>query len=170
MIRVELCEWEARYATFVGKHRQRFIDKKGFEQRGVCGNSGEVNNIMGACGELALSKWLNVYWHPHVFDESEYQNRKNIYDVGGQVEVRCTGHKNGRLPVKSIDRDGAPYVLVIQAGNTYTLVGWLYGHEAKQARYIREYYKLPWVSYFVPQSELRSMESLRDLLQRGQSP
>jgi len=173
LVTIYLTPVELRYATFVGRHRHKLYEQT---RRGVdrtrCGNTGEQGRIMGACGELAVSKYLGTYWHPHI-EESREQ-----YDVAGGVEVRTTPHATGHLIVRQgvhrvtgllYDKPNAPYVLAIQREPfTFWLPGWCYGQEGLKREYWRpNKYNLDWESYYVPQAQLRSMESLKDLLRRG---
>lgn len=85
--------------------------------------------------------------------------------MGGKVEVRSTHHAGGCLIVHETDRD-LPFVLAIVRGATVTLAGWLPGNEGKSRDF--------WAdkgngrpAFFVPQTFLRDMDTLKVFLREG---
>ena len=85
-------------------------------------------HIMGARGEIAVAKALNVYWDSSL---NTFKSRGDVVDV----EVRTTTREP---PVVSLDgtnqdHDDRRFVLVSQVDErTYDLLGWMLGSEAKQ--------------------------------------
>jgi len=176
MIRVVLTEDDLRIAERVGKERQKTFNRSGYYDK-RCTYSGEDAHVQGAKTESAVAKGLGVRWDGEVFSLEEFlRNRQSYFDVGGEVEVRSTKYSNGRLIIKKHDKDDAPFVLVIVRGNnTYDLMGWCYGREGKRQEWWLEMgYGLP--QYYVPQSELKPIEDLQELIIRkraekaGKSP
>lgn len=112
-------------------------------------------DIDGAFGELALAKWLGVYWVPGVA-RPEYSG-----DVA-RYEVRATRHATGCLLLHPDDHDDRPYVLALIAEPTVTLAGWVMGQQGKSPAH--------WTSstdtrfrepcFAVPQSALRPMSEM----------
>lgn len=107
-------------------------------------------DIQGACGELALAKYLGVYWHPTV---GELGRR----DVAG-CEVRTRPRTGDALPIRKDDPDGR-YVLVTGDAPTYTIVGWVWASDGKQEQYWRDWADGRFL-YYVPQDALEDLSSL----------
>lgn len=108
---------------------------------------------VGCCAELALGKLIDRYMIPEV---GTFHNKP---DCLHDIEVRATARLDGRLIVRDNDALDRRYVFCTVTGNTVTFVGWMYGHEAKKPAYENNpnNYRPAW---FVPQSVLRSMETL----------
>ena len=105
-------------------------------------------DIEGACAELAVAKHLNLYWDGSV-------NTFKKPDVG-EYQVRHTTRNNGRLIVRQKDADNEVYILVTGLAPVFNVVGWMVGGEAKADKYKMDDY-----SWFVPQSELKSIAELK---------
>ena len=111
-----------------------------------------TEDIEGALGECAVAKALNIYWAG--------MGIKNGGDVG-ELQVKTTRLKNGRLIVKKENESNARYILVVGEMGEYELKGWLWGHEAKQPEYwVEKSAKIWHPAYFVPQDKLKSVEEL----------
>lgn len=58
-------------------------------------------NVAAAICELAVAKYLNQYWHGHIWHESEHDNYKLYPDVGQNIEVKRIRVENGYwVPVR----------------------------------------------------------------------
>ena len=106
-----------------------------------------VNEIEGACAELAWAKLRAQFWTGvsglHAKD-------------GVDVEVRWTRREDGGLIVYPHDRDDAVFVLAKGFAPNYRFVGWLRGSVGKQIGRLTDF------GYLVPASQLRDLpESLR---------
>lgn len=55
------------------------------------------DDVLGACAEIAVAKWIGVKWDPNV------NTFGHIPDVGG-VDVRSTRYPNGHLILRQRDR------------------------------------------------------------------
>jgi hypothetical protein len=120
-----------------------FTDKAG---------AGWAIDIEGACAELAVAKAVGTYWEP-VWERTDRQRD----DVEGW-QIRSTPRANGCLIVHPSDPDDARFVLVTGTVPTFTIVGWLYGWEAKSDEFWRD----PGTgrpAYFVPAARLRALPS-----------
>ena len=148
--------WESRICAWVG--RQRFANATRLDRDPGQGPSpsGDFHHIRGAHCEYAGSLILNVSWRPHigVIDQP---------DIGDFIEVRSADREDGRLIVKPDDDDDAPFVLVVadMENLRFRAAGWLYGREAKLFP-LETRYGDP--AHFVPQSKLRSLATLRELI------
>lgn len=105
--------------------------------------------VLGCLAELALAKYLGVYWTGLA--------KVGANDVG-RYEVRTTAWDNGCLMLQPKDRDEAQYVLVTGSRYLWTIHGWCYGYEGKR----EEWWKVPTNGYGpcfnVPQDALRPLD------------
>lgn len=165
---IKLSDEEELHAQHIGKHRNLAFETAGGGQMNTSKsmNGGERGHVLGFKCEIACAKALGLMPEDNVFDRESFAARRNIYDLGGQIEVRGTELLNGRLIVRPDDKDNAPYVLVIRNSKTreYVVAGWLFGYEAKNERYLsqtRQGQKM----FFVPQDKLYSVDDLIYLIQ-----
>ena len=121
------------------------------DAHGFNGEDGWTIHIEGACGELALAKFLGVY-------PGLTANAGKAADVG-RYQVRTRSKADYDLIVRSGDRDNDVFVLVTGTNGTYRVVGAILGRDAKQSRWRKEYGGRP-AAYFVPQSSLLPMSSV----------
>lgn len=82
--------------------------------------------IVGACGEMAVAKVLDCYWSPSV------NTFHAVTDLPRSMEVRSTVRTNGSLIVRANDPDDRIYILVTGQPPEMTVVGWINGADAKQ--------------------------------------
>lgn len=103
-------------------------------------------NIIGAIGQRALNEYLGIPWKPMV----DVYTR--IPDVG-KMEARTRTENHYALLVRPDDSDDRPYALIIGLIYRFKVVGWMYGRDCKQERWLcRHGGGEP--AYFVPQIEL----------------
>lgn len=107
-------------------------------------------HIEGALSECAMAKYLNVFW-----SKSPWYNP----DVG-DVEVRTTHHENGSLIIRERDKDDTKYFLLTGMNGKYHIRGYIFARDAKQPQYFMSKVAGRPPSYFVPQSDLRSLDEL----------
>lgn len=108
---------------------------------------------VGCCAELAMGKLVNRYVIPTVGTFHE------VPDYLEDLEIRATARLDGRLIVRDNDANNRRYVFATATGQQVVFHGWLYGHEAKQDRWLTDPngYRPAW---FVPQSALHPIETL----------
>lgn len=106
--------------------------------------------IEAACSEVVVSRVLNLAWTGI--------SKAGTYDVGGCVEVRHSIHPDAHLIIYAEDEE-APFVLVTGRDGAYEVRGWEYPNNARE-RYPATNGRNG--SVWVPQSELRPIEDLRD--------
>jgi hypothetical protein len=152
-VRIRL-EWaEIMLAVSAGTMRRIFALKNG--KCGVYGASDEAawdNDINGAIAELACAKWANVFWNGTVGittlpDVGKWQIRSKVID----------GH---RLVVRPTDADRQIFISALVQLPIVSLCGWLFGADAKNAHWLKEYPPKP-PMYFVEDQYLQPMETLR---------
>jgi hypothetical protein len=102
-------------------------------------------NIEGALGEMALSKYLGVYW--------KGKSRKRETDVA-HYDVRTSSRANGDLILHPDDPDDRTFWLLTGFNGTYTVHGCIVAAEGKKEEYWRDPAgNRP--AFFVPQNLLR---------------
>lgn len=153
---VNLAYWEVFQAAMVGVSR-RIDNLRKRNVSEVYGQPAEPwwTDINGACGELAVARWLNVFWSGQL---GNYRAR----DVG-PLQVRTARRDTGRLVLHDRDADDHVFVLVTGEAPDYTLRGWIVAADGK----VPEYWEDPSTgrpAYFVPQDALRPMAELKHVL------
>lgn len=95
------------------------------------------NEIEGACCELAVTIWQGIPWTG--------VGGLRAKDAG-EFEVKWTRHngRGGLIVHKHMD-DDSKYILFDGKAPRYTFVGWAYGRDAKQEKYLQKagYYLMP---------------------------
>lgn len=133
-----------RHMESVGANRK---DKHGFDPKE---RSGLARHIEGACGEIAVAKLKDRYY-------SGALNSFKGADVGRDWQVKTRIDRSWDLLVRDDDHDDHIFILVTGAAPTYCIRGWMYGWEAKQPEFLRDYGGRP-EAWFVPQGRLRSLQ------------
>ena len=154
MIEITLNSAELLVAAQVGSMRRVASMKR---KLGVYLHSGKDNwaiDIDGAAAEMAVAKHLNVYWVPSV-------NTGKSADVGN-FQVRSTEHEHGKLIIRENDAKNEKFILVIYKPPTFKIVGWIYSDDAKTNKYWKEPDEIGVGAWWVPQSDLRPMETIND--------
>lgn len=118
--RVTLTGAELAIAAHVGALReiaslQAGRDASGGRGEGRVYADGFRNHVLGAMGELAVSKLLGVYWPATV------NTFQRVPDVAG-CEVRATSHPEGNLIVHQ--GDAGRLILARGYGPVWDVVGW----------------------------------------------
>lgn len=103
-----------------GKFEQNLVYHKGTDTWDM--------DILSAMAEMAVAKALNVYWDGSV-------NTFKMPDLQGNIQVRHTKVKDGRLIVRPSDQDDDIFVLVTGTAPTFTVVGKIDGWNAKNNRW-----------------------------------
>lgn len=169
MIAIKLSEIELKLGTLVAYEIFKAIKNHGdLTYDKINPDDSQVHKYtLGNLGEMAVAKAMNWYWHPKIWGKAEFaaKQRLGYPDVGFNVEVRTTKQFKGRLIVKDTDYNDRPYVLVNYIAGEFRLMGWLYGGEAKRQEWIESYYPTQWVNHFVPNSQLRPIETLKDAVE-----
>ena len=118
-----------------------------------------TKDLQGVVTECAVSKYLGVpYRYQTVYE-------KNWCDISIGVEVRSSLHQNGHLIVYTYDKI-APYVMTIPDLNKQQilLVGWRDLLDCQIEKYWRTTPKVRKESWWIPQTDLHDMKSLKNKL------
>jgi len=109
---------------------------------------------------MAAAKALGLYWCASV-------DTFKAADIGDSMQVRLTDKPDGSLIVREGDSNEHEFILVIGSEGRYRVRGWLSGRDAKQRHWLKSYGNRE-PAYFVPQSDLKSLEALRALIVSGE--
>ena len=107
------------------------------------------SDITGAIAEYAFCKHMGLFWDTSI-------NVGNVEDAYG-YHIRSTNHEEGHLLIKPSDPDGR-YALVTVDGITCTIRGYIHSSDAKDDKYFVPQRGIKKAAYWVPQSDLKSME------------
>ena len=148
---VELNANEVLVATYIGSRRNAEALFKGRQARfpDLSGNGLWGRHIESAHAELAVCKYLGIYWGFGV-------NTFHVEDiVNTNFEIRWSPRED--LKVRPDDKG----IIISVTGScpTYEIKGWIRASDAKQEKW-KHTKTLP-VCYFVPHSELRPINELK---------
>lgn len=153
---IKLAEYQISMACHIAVMRrvQNMINKVPPKYGATNSNGSWELDMLSCQAELAVAKYLNLYWDGSVGDY-------DAPDVGGCVEVRCRRRIDYELIMYKKDKSHLPFVLVFGQANSpeFLLKGWAFGYEGK----LDEYWRDPAVgrpAYFVPHEVLRPMSEL----------
>lgn len=154
-VSMELALGEVYQAASVGILRRIESRRLNLSGGRAMNGNGWTNDIEGACAELALAKYLGVYWNGGV----------NTFKAGdvGKFQVRYSQYYDARLVVRTNDAPGDIYVLVVGGEGNYTLVGWCAGERAREVGSWENPngYEYAW---WVDQRDLSSMSGIWEVL------
>lgn len=154
---ITLSEADLELAVATGTERnKRSLDYGLQPGHGFRGNDLEVN-ILGAAGEIACCRWLNLEFVPTI------DTFKAPDIVGTNIQVRTTKIRDRYcLIVRKKDRDDEIFVQMAGSITTreFFINGWIYGADAKNEEWMQTYNNRPG-AYFVPQYELNDPLDLR---------
>lgn len=110
-----------------------------------------AHEVLGCLAEAAVAAHLGI---PYDGSVNRFHDRPDV----GPFEVRATTLDTGCLILRDNDPPDRPYVLAVgdPYSDTVELRGWLYGHQARQDRWLRDPHgRRP--CWMVPQSALLSV-------------
>jgi len=146
-------EWhEILMASEIGRFRQLAAMKKGLDDKHGFAGEGWSEHVEGACGELAVARFLGIYWDGGI-------NTFKKPDLPG-LQVRTRSRDSYDLIVRPGDSDLDRFVLVTGRCPEYQIRGWITGSNAKKSDYLQVYGGRP-AAYFVPASALSSPDSMK---------
>lgn len=151
-MKITLSWHEVAMATEIGRMRQLSSlrhQRKGFLPSSV----GWDTHCEGACGELAVAKYLGIFWNGSVDTFKEC-------DLPG-LQVKTRTRHTYELNINLDANPDEVFVLVTGACPEYVLRGWIIGREAMKPEYVLDVGNYGKKAYFVPQSILNPIETLR---------
>jgi hypothetical protein len=151
-------ETERRQAMEEGMRRQAVNEARGLRGRNNGPRFGDKAlqvHLLGAAGEMAVASYLGL--KDHLYQETEA--RRGSDDLPG-IDVKTRSRYKYDLIVQKQEDPRKKFVLVTIEDHKTFIHGWCYGREAMEEKYWADPARgRP--AYFVPKSELRSMESLK---------
>ena len=115
-------------------------------------NAGWSEQVEGACGEVAVAKFLGIFWNGSV-------NTYATPDLDG-IQVRTRSKDDYELIVRPKDSDDEIFVLVTGVCPDFRIRGWMRGGSAKRQEWVKEYGNRP-PAYFVPTESLEPATLLK---------
>jgi len=116
-----------------------------------------MDHINGALGEMAVAKYLGVYWPASV------NTFRHEPDIPPNIEVRTRSKPNYQIVVRPNDDDTAIFVLARGQNQFFDIVGWITGRDAKRSEWLHDYGGRP-PAYFVPDDALHGISTLREMM------
>jgi hypothetical protein len=157
---VRLSKHESFMAAVVGVTRHVASQEYDTSSRHHGRDYGWHSDIEGACAELALAKWLDVFWDGSV-------NTFKAPDVGA-FQVRHTQHLAGHLILKENDSEDEAFVLVTGTNPSFTIRGYMFARDGMQDQYRREHMgegvngdARIFSGWWIPQADLSPAEGLK---------
>ena len=150
---VTLTWFETQMAVGVGVSRQLECLKNGQKSFKIKGSGMWDPHINGALGELAFAKATGAYFSGSV---NTFKSERDV----GNYEVRTAANHNLNLIIRPKDDDEHIFVLVTGTCPEYQVRGWIYGKDAKKDEFKRSPQNGGPSAFFVPPTELNSMDSL----------
>lgn len=150
VIKIRLSNFDVFWGAMVGASRH----VKGFDNKpryGADPSKSWEMNCSGAVAEMAVAKWLNVFWDGALGD---YRAKD-----AGILQVRSTAYAKGQLLLHEADADDDITILVLcNEEPEFTLAGWIVNRLGKDRKYWKELQKgRP--CFCVPQADLSPMKS-----------
>lgn len=149
LMKIQLEWWEIELGAIAGVQRQvENLRKNRQPAYGADRKTDWQKNIEGALGEMAVAKFLNLYWG----GKGEFRG-----DDVGPYQIRTVGESNYRLILHKEDPDDKIFWLAIGRNGSYTIKGWLIAKDGKK----KEYWTDPNTgrpAYFVPHDVLNRPE------------
>ena len=154
MISIRLSWPEVMIGASVGTMRKVHAMKAGLGSADGH-NQGDWNSeIDGACGELAVAKWLGLYWSGTV-------GETKAPDVG-PYEVRTNGSRKYTdtiLRPRKVHGDRV-YIAVLGFLPVFEIIGWIYARDGMQPQWFRNGSPDRPKAWFVPQTALLPLDML----------
>jgi hypothetical protein len=154
-VRVKLSPTNVELSARVGLLRFRMSGNAGLNphqsQEGRTDEHRIWHETLGCMAEAAVAQHIGIAYAGTV-------NTFHAEPDVGPFEVRATDRRNGCLIVRDNDPPERPYVLVVGNGRdpVVELRGWLFGHEARDRRWLRNPHgRRP--CWMVPQHALRQV-------------
>lgn len=138
-------------ASEVGRMRKLASLKNGNKHTHGFDGIGWSEDIEGACGELAVAKFLGIYWNGSV-------NTFKAPDLPNGIQVRTRSKHDYDLIVRTGDPDNERFILVTGRCPEFRIQGWLYGRDAKQDQFRQTFGGRP-EAFFVPVDHLNPMDT-----------
>ena len=168
-IKARLTKESMAIAGMVALFRQiENIEKNRKHAHGASNEYSWQMHIEGCMGEFITAKYLGIFWDGKLGDLSPG-------DIG-KIEARTAGGATGfekgnihdrRLCIHKTDKDDSPFVHITGVNGYYQIHGWLYGKEGKKDEYWQDPTGQKRFAYYADNDKLRSMPTLKELVDAG---
>lgn len=153
-MQVSLSTWEYKAAVDLANARMAISNDRNLNHSSTYARTYAERvreEVVGACGEMALCKAMNWFFSPTV---NTFHNTADVYD---RWEVRATERSDGSLIVRDNDNEERWYVLVTGDPPVMTIRGYILGADARRDEWLRNPHgHRP--AWFVPQSALKKLK------------
>lgn len=149
---INLLWHEYAMASEIGRLRQLAAIRRGRPDSHGFNGLGWSEHIEGACGELAVSKLLGVYWDGGV-DTFKHP------DIGTRIQVRTRSSHSYELIIRPDDPDDEIFILVTGKCPSYRIHGFCSGSDGKNKKFSQTHGGRP-PAFFIPPSALRPISEL----------
>jgi len=144
--RLTMLEFDVAQHVACQRNRDGILADADAEKFGNNENTLAVH-LPGCLGELAFAKATGQYWSGA---GTSYHDDADV----GAFQVRTTTHANGHLIVRPGEgHEDAPWALVTGEFPVYTVVGWIWGRDARRQEWLRTPNDRP-PAFFVPRGSL----------------
>lgn len=131
VVRIELDKFDLWLLSHLSLYRAIGSQARG--DRDILNTKTWVENVqahtLGAMGEIALAKYLNIYYPGH-FDV--FNKRPDLSVHKERIEVRHRSEHDRDLIIRPKDPGDSIYVLTTGKGPEVLIHGWMYGWKAKE--------------------------------------
>jgi hypothetical protein len=112
-----------------------------------------TKNVEGVGGEIAVAKWLKIYWLPIIGDPDA--------DDVGPYQVRTNSSRRfDDTCLRPKDREDRIFISVLSFMPDFEIIGWITGREGKQDCWYRDGTPGYPKCWYVPRHALRPMDQL----------
>lgn len=158
MTEITLDPWQYKYCMEVAAARMATSNEAGWNNaltydRGYLKRTEE--EIVGACGEFAAAKALDIFWPASV------NTFHRTTDLPHNIEVRSTSREGGRtsLILRNNDPDDRIFILVVGEPPVMRVIGWFIAGDGKRPEYLdNPHDHRP--AWFVPKEDLHPIHIL----------
>lgn len=159
---VLLTDQELEFAISEGMRRQNYNQAHNVRGRGGAPERGDASlkiNIEGSIGEYAVAKYLNLI--PFLYQETKPV--PGSVDLPPNIDVKTPASHRRRLVLFLNENPEKVFVLATYEGKEIRIHGWTYGKRVMKKTFIEDPINRG-PRYYVPQSVLHPIQSLRDYL------
>lgn len=147
--RITLEDYEVHLAAGAGLRRHIASLFAGQQHRNEMPlEMGWTNDIEGACGEYAASKFFDKCWDGSV---NTFRTKPDL----GNLEIKTRSEHWHDLIIRDCDLPDRRYILVTGKSPNFWIRGWLYGRDARKDEWWKTHGNRPG-AWFVPVTELNT--------------
>lgn len=159
-IAISLTWHEVLLAASVGTMRQvQNLKNDRKDKYGADPDNAWTPHIEGACGELAVAKYLGVFWNGAL-------GNLGADDVGN-FQVRRRTRMDWDLLIQPDDDDNDAFIAIVGKLPKLYICGWMMARDAKRQEWWADKSGKNRPAFFVPQSALRDISELARPLPRS---